>query len=194
MRTTESISQPGMGHSRQSWQSLGVAASRSTVLRPIPVDLEMRASLFRRHYIRMSERRRDCGYAVVLVDYLTAEGVANTCGGEISYERVGEYVGASLAFVQDLPNTDPERLSCPNVCCERGRRPARPRSCLYQEEAPVRFECQPSWFLIGHSATRSGEGPDTAHSDLPHCIRFLRCAPLDIPKPTRQERRNRTSV
>lgn len=66
--------------------------------------------LFRRHYPRMAERMRARGFQVVLVDYLTPEGIPNTCGGEISHERVGEYVAASLDFAGGLPNTDGERL------------------------------------------------------------------------------------
>ena len=66
--------------------------------------------LFRRHYPRMAERLREGGFGVVLVDYLTSEGVANTCSGEISHERVGEYVGASLEFARSLPQLDPSRL------------------------------------------------------------------------------------
>lgn len=66
--------------------------------------------LFRRHYARMADRLRDGGFGVVLVDYLTAENVANTCGGEISHERVGEYVAASLEFAKRLPRVDPSRL------------------------------------------------------------------------------------
>ncbi len=66
--------------------------------------------LFRRHYPRMAERLRARGFAVVLVDYLSAEGVANTCAREISHERVGEYVGASLEFARGLPTTDSRRL------------------------------------------------------------------------------------
>ena len=66
--------------------------------------------LFRRHYARMAERLREGGFGVVLVDYLTAEGVANTCSGEISHERVGEYVAASLEFARSLPQLDPSRL------------------------------------------------------------------------------------
>jgi dienelactone hydrolase len=58
----------------------------------------------------MAERLRGRGFAVVLVDYLSAEGVANTCGREISHERVGEYVGASLEFARNLPTTDSQRL------------------------------------------------------------------------------------
>ncbi len=47
----------------------------------------------------------------MLVDYLSAEGVANTCGGEIPHERVGEYVSASVNYAQNLPTTDSKRLS-----------------------------------------------------------------------------------
>lgn len=66
--------------------------------------------LFRRHYAHMAERLREGGFGVVLVDYLTAENVANTCSGEISHERVGEYVAFSLEFARNLPQADPSRL------------------------------------------------------------------------------------
>lgn len=66
--------------------------------------------LFRRHYARMADRLRDGGFGVVLVDYLTSENVANTCSGEISHERVGEYVAASLEFAETLPQVDLSRL------------------------------------------------------------------------------------
>jgi dienelactone hydrolase len=66
--------------------------------------------LFRRHYARMADRLRDGGFGVVLVDYLTAENVANTCSGEISHERVGEYIAAALEFAGTLPRVDLSRL------------------------------------------------------------------------------------
>ena len=66
--------------------------------------------LFRRHYWRMAERLREGGFGVVLVDYLTAENVANTCSGEISHERVGEYIAASLEFAGTLLQVDMSRL------------------------------------------------------------------------------------
>jgi dienelactone hydrolase len=47
---------------------------------------------------------------VILVDYLTAENVANTCSGEISHERVGEYIAAALEFTATLPRVDLSRL------------------------------------------------------------------------------------
>lgn len=58
----------------------------------------------------MAERLREGGFGVVLVDYLTPEGVANTCSGEISHERVGEYVAASLEFARNLPRVEASRL------------------------------------------------------------------------------------
>ncbi len=66
--------------------------------------------LFRRHYSRMAERLREGGFGVVLLDYLTAENVANTCSGEISYERVGEYVTVSVRSAAAMPRVDPSRL------------------------------------------------------------------------------------
>lgn len=66
--------------------------------------------LFRRHYPRMAERLRGRGYAVILVDYLTPEGVANTCAREISHERVGEYIEASLEFARQQTYTDRDHL------------------------------------------------------------------------------------
>jgi dienelactone hydrolase len=66
--------------------------------------------LFRRHYARMAARLRSGGLGVVLVDYLSAEGVANTCSGEIAHEGVGEYIAASVEFAKTLPQVDPSRL------------------------------------------------------------------------------------
>lgn len=66
--------------------------------------------LFRRHYIRMAQRLQANGFAALLVDYLTAEGVANTCAGEISHERVGEYVAGGLEFAKTLSRVDTSRL------------------------------------------------------------------------------------
>lgn len=66
--------------------------------------------LFRRHYVRMADRLRDGGFGVILVDYLSAENVANTCSGEITHERVAEYIAASLEFAGALPQVDPSRV------------------------------------------------------------------------------------
>ena len=66
--------------------------------------------LFRRHYPRMAERLREAGFMVLLVDYLTAEGVPNTCNFEIHPNRVGEYLGESVSFVTTLPDVDSSRL------------------------------------------------------------------------------------
>ena len=67
--------------------------------------------LFRRHYAKMAERLRKDGYLVVLIDYLTAEGVLNTCGWEIHPNRVGEYVKESIPFVKTIPIADASKIS-----------------------------------------------------------------------------------
>jgi dienelactone hydrolase len=66
--------------------------------------------LFRRHYPRMAERLRSQGFAVMLVNYLTAEGVINACSGEISPQRIGEYLGASLDWLGRESEIDPAPL------------------------------------------------------------------------------------
>lgn len=66
--------------------------------------------LFRRHYPRMAERLRKAGFLVLLVDYLTAEDVLNTCSGEIHPNRVGKYIGEAVSFAKTIPATDTSRL------------------------------------------------------------------------------------
>jgi dienelactone hydrolase len=66
--------------------------------------------LFRRHYPRMAKRLKDNGFMVFLIDYLSAEGVLNTCNGEIHPKRVEEYINMSLSFVKKNPNIDPSRI------------------------------------------------------------------------------------
>jgi dienelactone hydrolase len=66
--------------------------------------------LFRRHYPLMAEILQDNGFMVYLIDYLTAEGVLNTCNGEIHPRRVGEYINKSLLFIKNNPDIDPTRI------------------------------------------------------------------------------------
>jgi dienelactone hydrolase len=67
--------------------------------------------LFRRHYSRMAGRLQKEGFMVLLVDYLTAEGVSNTCGWEIHPKRVGEYVKETTSFVKTIPNIDTTQIN-----------------------------------------------------------------------------------
>ena len=67
--------------------------------------------LFRRHYPRMAERLSEKGYAVFLIDYLSAHGVSNACNGEISFAEVGQYVLASAAFARSHPFVDASEIS-----------------------------------------------------------------------------------
>jgi len=66
--------------------------------------------LFRRHYPRMAKRLQENGFMVYLIDYLTAEGVLNTCKGEIHPKRVGEYINKSLSFIKKNTEIDPTRI------------------------------------------------------------------------------------
>lgn len=67
--------------------------------------------LFRRHYDRMAQRFQAAGFLVVLIDYLSAEGVLNTCGWEIHPDRVGVYVKEAISFVKSIPNADPSNIN-----------------------------------------------------------------------------------
>jgi len=66
--------------------------------------------LFRRHYPRMAERLQEAGFLVLLIDYLTAEGVLNTCGWEIHPKRVGKYVKGAITFAKNTPASDTSRI------------------------------------------------------------------------------------
>ncbi len=67
--------------------------------------------LFRRHYPRMAQRLQEEGVMVFLIDYLTAEGVSNTCRGEIPPERVGEYIKEVISFIKKNPKADTTRIN-----------------------------------------------------------------------------------
>jgi dienelactone hydrolase len=67
--------------------------------------------LFRRHYPQMAERLTEAGYLVLLIDYLTAEGVLNTCGWEIHPKRVGEYINAAISFVKSIPTGHKSKIN-----------------------------------------------------------------------------------
>ena len=66
--------------------------------------------LFRRHYPIMAKKFQDEGFMVYLIDYLTAEGVLNTCNGEIPPKRVAEYIDETISFVKTNPKIDPSRV------------------------------------------------------------------------------------
>ncbi|MDU8886927.1 dienelactone hydrolase family protein [Yeosuana sp. MJ-SS3] len=66
--------------------------------------------LFRRHYSRMAVRLQEAGFLVLLVDYLTAEGVSNTCGWEIHPKRIGEYIYEAVSFAKSIPNGNLTRI------------------------------------------------------------------------------------
>jgi len=67
--------------------------------------------LFRRHYAIMAKRLQREGFQVVLIDYLSAEGVLNTCGGEITQKRVGDYIKEAISFVKTQTISDTSRIT-----------------------------------------------------------------------------------
>ncbi len=66
--------------------------------------------LFRRHYARMAERLKDAGFMVYLIDYLSAEGVMNACSGEVSKERVSEYIDGTIPLVKQDMQSDTSQI------------------------------------------------------------------------------------
>ena len=67
--------------------------------------------LFRRHFPRMAKRLRDAGFAVLLVDYLSAEGVVNACGGEIPRERIAEYISEAIDYARSQTFVDAAQVN-----------------------------------------------------------------------------------
>jgi dienelactone hydrolase len=67
--------------------------------------------LFRRHYPLMAEKLKEAGFLVLLIDYLTAEGVLNTCGWEIPPKRVGKYIKEAISFVKTIPNVNTSKIN-----------------------------------------------------------------------------------
>lgn len=66
--------------------------------------------LFRLHYPSMAERLREAGYAVLLIDLLTAEGVINACSGEIEAARIAQYITAAIESARTQPRVDSSRI------------------------------------------------------------------------------------
>ena len=66
--------------------------------------------LFRRHYPRMAEKFSKEGFVVLLVDYLSSEGVLNTCNGEIKIKRVGEFIAETILLTKTIPEIDTSRI------------------------------------------------------------------------------------
>ena len=66
--------------------------------------------LFRGHYLRMSENLRSKGFAVLLIHVQSGEGLLTACRGEISGERIAEYVNESIAWAKTLDFVDAKRI------------------------------------------------------------------------------------
>lgn len=62
--------------------------------------------LFRDHYPQFAERLSDEGFAVYLIDILTAEGLVKACAEPMRAQRIAEYIDAAIAWVKSLPKVD----------------------------------------------------------------------------------------
>lgn len=66
--------------------------------------------LFRRHYPEAAERLRTAGFAVLLLNVQTAEGLVTACSGQLRPERIAEYITEAVAWAGRLRFVDPARL------------------------------------------------------------------------------------
>lgn len=66
--------------------------------------------LFRRHYLRMAEKLRDQGFAVLLIHVHAGEGLVTACGGQISGERIAQYIDEAVAWSRELLFVDSSRI------------------------------------------------------------------------------------
>jgi len=73
-------------------------------------DLREDDLLFRRHYRSMAEKFRDQGFAVLLIDIHTAEGLLTACGGGLKSERIAEYINETVTWAKSLPFVDTTQI------------------------------------------------------------------------------------
>jgi dienelactone hydrolase len=67
--------------------------------------------LFRGHYRTVAEAYKSEGYATFLIDVHSAEGVLTACAGEISSQRVADYIDAAIGWALEHPRVRPEGIS-----------------------------------------------------------------------------------
>ena len=87
----------------------GIAFKDSTREATHP-DLTTDDRLFRMHYLRMAERFRKEGFAVLLIDIYSAEGLVTACKSKIQAERIADYISESVAWVAELDFVDATRI------------------------------------------------------------------------------------
>ena len=85
-------------------------STEDTAFENSSLDLQEDDLLFRRHYRAMATNLRDEGYAVYLIDVHRAEGILTACAGEISSERLADYISAAIAWVADQPNVEQDKI------------------------------------------------------------------------------------
>jgi dienelactone hydrolase len=66
---------------------------------------------FRQHYIWMAERLHASGYAVLLIDVLSAEERVTACGDTVPSQVIADYIDAAIAHALDASFVDDQRIS-----------------------------------------------------------------------------------
>lgn len=61
-------------------------------------------------YASYIERLKDLGHAVFVVDYVSAEGISDACGGRLSSAQVSEYVSAATSYCATLPFVNRDQI------------------------------------------------------------------------------------
>ena len=66
--------------------------------------------LFRRHYPQFAKRLSDEGFAVYLIDILTAEGLVTACAEPVPAHRIAEYIDATITWLKAQEIVDPSSI------------------------------------------------------------------------------------
>jgi dienelactone hydrolase len=66
--------------------------------------------LFRRHFPYAAKKMKAEGFAVLLINVHTAEGLLTACGGKIASDRLAEYVDSAITWAKQQPYVDPENI------------------------------------------------------------------------------------
>lgn len=67
--------------------------------------------LFRGHYRKASEKLREAGYAVLLIDVHSAEGLLTAHDNQLSEARMAEYIDTAIAWARELPFVDTNNIN-----------------------------------------------------------------------------------
>lgn len=87
----------------------GIAFDSDELERSTP-ELQEDDRAFRKHYLRMAERFRSAGYAVMLVDVLSAEGRVTACADNVPSQTIADYIDATISRALATSFADRQRI------------------------------------------------------------------------------------